>query len=53
VQEGPVSGSFISFVSGYLQMDGAEQFRFSQVFNILPNGNGGLYVHNDIFSVIM
>lgn len=52
VQEGPIPGSFLVFVSGYLQMDGNDEFRFSQVFNVVPNGSGGLYVHNDIFSVI-
>jgi hypothetical protein len=53
VQEGPIPGSVIVFVSGYLRMDGAEDFRFSQVFNICPNGSGGLYCHNDIFTVLM
>jgi len=52
VQEGPVPSSIIVFVNGYLQMDGTDQFRFAQVFNILPNGNGGYYIHNDIFSII-
>lgn len=53
VQEGPIPGSIIIFVNGYLQMDGTDQFRFAQVFNILPNGNGGYYIHNDIFSIII
>jgi hypothetical protein len=52
VQEGPLPSSIIVFVNGYLQMDGTDQFRFAQVFNILPNGNGGYYIHNDIFSII-
>lgn len=54
VQEGPIPGSMLVFVSGYLMMDGNnnEQFRFSQVFNIVPNGTGGYYIHNDIFSII-
>lgn len=53
VQEGPVPGSMLVSVNGYLQMDGMEQFRFAQVFNILPNGSGGYYIHNDIFTIIM
>ena len=53
VQEGPLQGSIIVFVSGYLCMDGAEEFRFAQVFNICPNGQGGYYIHNDIFTVVV
>jgi hypothetical protein len=53
VQDAPVPGSIIVFVSGYLCMDESEQFRFAQVFNICPNGTGGFYIHNDIFSVII
>lgn len=34
-------------------MDDNDQFKFSQVFNICPNGQGGLYVHNDIFTIVM
>ena len=54
VQQGPIPGSIVVFVVGHLCMDGneAEQFRFAQTFNILPNGNGGFYIHNDIFSII-
>lgn len=52
VQEGPIPGSMLVFVSGHLMMDGSEQFRFSQIFNIVPNGSGGYYIHNDIFSII-
>jgi hypothetical protein len=53
VQDGPIQGSIVVCVNGYLQMDGTDQFRFAQVFNILPNGNGGYYIHNDIFSIII
>ena len=52
VQDGALPGSIVVFVSGYLCMDGSEEFRFAQVFNICPNGTGGFYIHNDIFSVI-
>ena len=52
VQEGPIPGSITVFVTGYLCMDGSDEFRFAQVFNICPNGTGGFYIHNDIFSVI-
>lgn len=53
VQEGPVPGSILVFVSGYLCMDGSDEFRFAQIFNICPNGTGGFYIHNDIFSIII
>ena len=53
VQEGPINGSFIIFVTGSLCMDDSDQFKFSQVFNICPNGSGGLYCHNDIFTIVM
>lgn len=53
VQPGPIQGSFLIFVSGSLIMDDNDQFKFSQVFNICPNGQGGLYCHNDIFTFVM
>jgi len=53
VQEGPIAGSMLIFVSGSLIMDGQNQFKFSQVFNVCPNGQGGFYCHNDIFSIVM
>ena len=53
VQNGPVNGSVLVFVNGFLKMDGSDEFRFAQVFNICPNGQGGYYVHNDIFSVMV
>lgn len=53
VQEGPIQGSLLIFVTGALQMDGNEQFKFTQVFNVCPNGSGGFYIHNDIFTVVM
>lgn len=53
IQEGPIPGSILVLVNGWLQMDGSDQFRFSQLFNILPNGSGGYYIHNDIFTTIL
>jgi len=53
VQNGPLPGSILVFVNGFLKMDGSDEFRFAQVFNICPNNQGGYYVHNDIFSVIV
>ena len=53
VQGGPVQGSYLVFCTGTLQMDDSDTFKFSQVFNICPNGSGGLYVHNDIFRIVM
>ena len=53
VQDGPIPGSLLVFVTGALQMDGENTFNFSQVFNVCPNGSGGFYCHNDIFSLVM
>lgn len=53
VQEGPLQGSMLIFVTGALCMDNENTFKFSQVFNVCPNGNGGFYCHNDIFSIVM
>jgi hypothetical protein len=53
VQPGPLPNSMLIFVTGSLIMDGTDQFKFSQVFNICPNGSGGLYCHNDIFRLVI
>lgn len=53
VQEGPVPGSMLIFVTGMLCMDNENTFKFSQVFNVCPNGQGGYYCHNDILSLVM
>jgi len=39
------------FVCGNLIVDGGNEtpLKFSQVFNLLPGGNGGYFVINDIF----
>ncbi|CAD8099117.1 unnamed protein product [Paramecium sonneborni] len=52
VQPGAVQNSLFLFVTGQLQMDDSDTFKFSQSFQILPNGQGGLYVHNDIFRLV-
>ena len=52
VQPGPIQGSFLVFVVGALQMDDSDTFNFTQVFNICPNGQGGFYVHNDVFTTM-
>ncbi|CAD8086739.1 unnamed protein product (macronuclear) [Paramecium tetraurelia] len=52
VQPGALENSLFIFVTGQLQMDDAETYKFSQSFQILPNGQGGLYVHNDIFRLV-
>ncbi|CAK85913.1 unnamed protein product (macronuclear) [Paramecium tetraurelia] len=52
VQPGAVQNSLFLFVTGTLQMDDSDTFKFSQSFQILPNGQGGLYVHNDIFRLV-
>ena len=53
VQEGPLNGSMLIFVTGALCMDNENTFKFSQVFNVCPNGQGGFYCHNDILTLIM
>ena len=52
VQPAPIEGGLVIMVVGELQLDGSDNFRFSQVFQLLPNGNGGYYLHNDIFRLI-
>ncbi len=52
VQPGPIPGSLLIFVTGRLQMDDTDNFKFCQIFNICPNGQGGLYCHNDIFRTV-
>jgi hypothetical protein len=52
VQQGPVNNSLLVTVIGQLTMDQTETFTFFHVFNICPNANGGLYIHNDIFRTI-
>ncbi|KRX02751.1 hypothetical protein PPERSA_02241 [Pseudocohnilembus persalinus] len=53
VQEGPNQGSLVIFCTGTLQMDNDPQYKFSQVFNLLSNGSGGFYIHNDIFRLVL
>ena len=33
-------------------MDNDNPFKFSQVFVIVSNGQGGFYCHNDIFKLV-
>jgi len=33
-------------------MDDSEFYKFAQMFQLLPNGQGGFYVHNDIFRLV-
>lgn len=53
VQPGPIANSMLIFITGTLNMDDENTFKFSQVFNICPNGSGGLYCHNDIFRLVI
>lgn len=53
VQDGPIQNSILVFVTGSLHMDETNFFKYSQVFNLCPNGQGGFYCHNDIFSLVM
>jgi hypothetical protein len=52
VQLSAVPNSLLIFVSGQMQMDQDAPFKFSQVFLILPNNQGGFYCHNDIFKLV-
>ena len=42
-QMGPVQDSILIFVTGTLNMDDSDTFKFSQVFQVLPNGTGGYF----------
>lgn len=50
VQPGPVEGSIVVSASGKLTMDG-NVYHFSECFVLCPNGQGGYYCHNDIFTL--
>jgi len=52
IQPCPTSGGFIVLLSGQLVMDLTSKFAFSQVFQVLGNGKGGYYCHNDILRLI-
>ena len=52
VQPSPVSGGLVICVVGQLQLDGSDNFNFSQIFQLVPNGSGGYYLHNDIFRLV-
>ena len=45
--------AIIVAVNGTLQMDGADVFRFYQVFVLCQDQQGNFYVANDIFKLIM
>ena len=43
----------IIVVVGDVQLDGENQFKFSQTFVLLPNNQGGFFISNEIFRFIM
>ena len=52
VQPSPSNGGLVIFVTGSLVMDGENNFTFAQVFQLLPNQQGGYYLFNDMFRLI-
>eukprot|EP01017_Pseudomicrothorax_dubius_P040889 TRINITY_DN6484_c0_g1_i2.p1 TRINITY_DN6484_c0_g1~~TRINITY_DN6484_c0_g1_i2.p1 ORF type:complete len:124 (+),score=34.37 TRINITY_DN6484_c0_g1_i2:144-515(+) len=52
VQPSPVSGGILIFCTGTVTIDNESQFKFSQCFQVLPNGSGGFYLHNDILRLV-
>ncbi|KDP20787.1 hypothetical protein JCGZ_21258 [Jatropha curcas] len=49
-QPSSFAGGIVVFVSGSLQLPGEEHLlRFSQMFHLIPEQQGGLFVQNDIF----
>merc|ERR1712019_300699 len=54
-QNSPIDGGVLIFITGKLVMDNDANnvMDFSQVFQVCPNGQGGFYIHNDIFSLVM
>ncbi|XAR69596.1 hypothetical protein NMG60_11001249 [Bertholletia excelsa] len=50
VQSSPSTGGILVFVSGSLCLAGEEHsLRFSQMFHLIPTGQGGFFVQNEIF----
>lgn len=38
VQPSPIDGGLVIFVAGELQLDGSDNFKFAQMFQLVPNG---------------
>ncbi|KAK9173237.1 Nuclear transport factor 2 (NTF2) domain protein [Cryptosporidium meleagridis] len=47
-QPSPNNGSIV-FVTGDVRIDDGQPLKFSQVFNLIPSGNGGFMIFNDLF----
>lgn len=52
IQPGVVDGTLLIVVIGGLKMDNDPPFKFTQTFQLAPNGKGGYYIHNDILRLI-
>lgn len=52
LQPGPLDGTLLIVVIGGLKMDNDPPFKFTQTFQLAPNGKGGYYIHNDILRLI-
>jgi len=49
-QPAPMQGALLIFITGRMVVDEESMpMRFSQTFQLLPNGSGSYYVFNDIF----
>ncbi len=52
LQPSPIDGGFVIFVTGKLIMDGQNNFDFAQMFQLLPNNQGGYFIFNDIMRLV-
>ena len=52
LQPGAADGSMLIVVIGGMKVDEDQPFQFCQTFQLLPNGKGGFYLHNDVMRLI-
>lgn len=46
-------GQYTILIQGALRMDDSEEFRFTQNFNVVSNGNNGFYIQTDILALVL
>ena len=49
----PIPDGLLIMVTGTLQMDGENTFKFSQTFQLVKTNQGNYFLFNDIFRLIM
>jgi hypothetical protein len=49
VQPSKDPSSIVIFVTGHIKIGGPNPLHFCEFFHLCANGQGGYYVHNDVF----